>query len=169
MLTITMMIVTMQTKLHDPFSKPGFLIRRLQQLSVRIFLEETSAFDITPVQYGALEVISERPGIDQITLSQATDVDRTTIVRILDRLQAMGLMRKEPSQTDRRANLLFITPKGEELLDAAYAATEASQARLMSPLSQKEQAQFLALAAKLVLVHTAPDGDAKAAAEGSSR
>src|SRR5712692_205584 len=33
---------------------PGHLIRRSQQIAVAIFMEETKAFDLTPVQYATL-------------------------------------------------------------------------------------------------------------------
>ena len=45
----------------DPFSKPGHVIRRLQQYAVLIFHEETAGFDLTPTQYVTLQVVEHRP------------------------------------------------------------------------------------------------------------
>ena len=50
------------------YSRPGHLIRRLQQIAVAIFLEETAQFDITPVQYSALLAVRNHNGLDQTTL-----------------------------------------------------------------------------------------------------
>jgi len=49
---------------------PGHLIRRLHQHSTQSFVERTQAvgYDLTPVQYAALEAIYENPGSDQKTL-----------------------------------------------------------------------------------------------------
>ena len=44
---------------------PGHYIRRLQQIAVAIFLQETEATGITPVQYAALQMVCNQPGIDQ--------------------------------------------------------------------------------------------------------
>ena len=44
------------------YDKPGHLIRRLQQIAVAIFMDESKAFDITPVQYAALLAIDLHPG-----------------------------------------------------------------------------------------------------------
>ena len=45
---------------------PGFYIRRLQQIAVAIFLEETQDFGITPVQFAALTAIHREPGLDSL-------------------------------------------------------------------------------------------------------
>ncbi len=41
---------------------PGHHIRRLQQIAVAIFLQETEATGITPVQYAALQAVANTPG-----------------------------------------------------------------------------------------------------------
>jgi DNA-binding MarR family transcriptional regulator len=140
--------------MFDPFTTPGFLIRRLQQISVQIFQKATAAFDISTVQYGALQVIEHRPGIDQSSLAQATDTDRTTIVRVVDRLSDAGLIRKESSPEDRRSNRLRITADGEQLLRDVYEHAEASQRTLLSPLTQIERSEFLRHLQVLVLAHS---------------
>ena len=43
---------------------PGFHIRRLQQIAVAVFLEETQASGITPVQFAALTAVGRQQGID---------------------------------------------------------------------------------------------------------
>ena len=72
--------------------KPGYLIRRLQQMAVSIFLEETAKFEITPVQYAALAAVSAYPGIDQLRLANAIGFDRTTISGVIDRMEAKALL-----------------------------------------------------------------------------
>jgi DNA-binding MarR family transcriptional regulator len=139
--------------MFDPFTKPGFLIRRLQQISVRIFQEATAAFDVSTVQYGALQVIEHQPGIDQVTLAQATDTDRTTIVRVVDRLSEAGLISKQSNPDDRRSNRLRITAAGARLVRDVYEHAEASQQRLLSPLAPADRADFLRHLWVLVTTH----------------
>ena len=107
--------------LVDPFSKPGHVIRRLQQYAVLIFHEETAGFDLTPTQYVTLQVLEHRPGIDQVTLSELTAIDRSMTARIVDALAQRGLIDKRPAANDRRANSLFITAKARRLLAAIEA------------------------------------------------
>ena len=62
-------------ELHE---RPGFLIRRAQQIAVALFLEETGALGITNTQYGILLVLKNRPGIDQISVARLLGLDRST-------------------------------------------------------------------------------------------
>jgi DNA-binding MarR family transcriptional regulator len=139
--------------MFNPLTKPGFLIRRLQQVSVRLFQNAMGNIDLTSVQYVAMQVIQNRPGIDQVSLSQATDIDRTTIVRLLDRLRDQGRIEKVVNVADRRMNRLYLTETGAQLLAVVLERAEASQKELLSPLSEQERKTFMALAAKLVVAH----------------
>ena len=51
---------------HEIYGMPGHLIRRLHQISIAYFNERMSGMglDLTAVQYSALSVLAERPGID---------------------------------------------------------------------------------------------------------
>ena len=48
---------------------PGHQIRRLHQIAVAIFLQDTEAHGLTPVQYAAMQAIQASPLIDQRTLA----------------------------------------------------------------------------------------------------
>ena len=146
--------------LADPFAKPGHLIRRLQQYAVLMFHEETAGFDLTPTQYVTLQVVEHRPGIDQITLSEMTAIDRSMTARIVDALARRRLLDKRPATNDKRANSLFITAKARRLLAAIEASVDRSQARILAPLSPAQRRQFMRI------VKTLLDGYAKRRGKG---
>jgi hypothetical protein len=50
-------------------TRPGHLIRRLNQISQGLFQEEAGALGITSVQFAAMSIIRDVPGIDQVRLS----------------------------------------------------------------------------------------------------
>jgi DNA-binding MarR family transcriptional regulator len=133
--------------------KPGYLIRRLQQMAVSIFLEETIEFDMTPIQYAALAAVSVYPGIDQLRIANAIGVDRTTISGVIDRLEAKNLIVRKVSGTDRRANQVFATASGTRLLADMENATNRVQDKILAPLAVTEQALFLDCLNRLVLSH----------------
>jgi DNA-binding MarR family transcriptional regulator len=128
----------------------GHLIRRLQQQSTQIFQAQVQAagFDLTSVQFAALDAIAQQPGIDQATLAATISFDRATIGGVIERLESKGLVRREVSEHDRRARLLRLTIEGEQLLANSRPVVEALQAEILAPLSTKERAAFLALASK---------------------
>ena len=72
------------------YTAPGYLFRRMQQIAVALFIEECSAFDLTPVQYAALVTISTHPGIDATRLSAVIAFDRSTLGNVIERLEAKG-------------------------------------------------------------------------------
>lgn len=140
--------------MFDPLSKPGLLIRRLHQISVRIFESFTPNLGMSSVQFGVLEVIVDNPGIDQASLTQTADVDRTTGVRLVDRLADLGLVRREVCAEDRRVRRLYATPLAEPLINRTREDAEASQQELLSPLSAAERKEFMRMLRVLVSVHT---------------
>ena len=102
----------------------GHLIRRLHQQSTQVFQARMQAagFDLTSVQFAALDAIAEQPDIDQASLAVAISFDRATIGGVIDRLEQKGLVQRVVSAQDRRARQLSLTPDGEQLLAASRPA-----------------------------------------------
>ena len=128
----------------------GHLIRRLHQQSTQVFQAQTQAagFDMTSVQFAALDAVAQQPGIDQASLAATISFDRATIGGVIDRLESKGLVLRIVSAQDRRARQLHLTPDGAALLAASRPVVEALQGEILAPLSRSERATFLALAQK---------------------
>lgn len=132
---------------------PGHLIRRSHQISVGIFMEETTGFDVTPVQFAILNALIETPGADQITLAGRVALDAATSGSAIGRLEAKGWVRREADQLDKRRKLLWITPEGAQLAQQMKQAVNRVQTRIMSPLNATEREQLMSLLDKLVTGH----------------
>ena len=143
--------------------QPGHLIRRLQQIAVALFLEETQAHGITPVQYAALQAAQRQPGLDQRTLAGSVGLDTSTIAGVVDRLERRGLIERCTSPTDRRVRLLQVTAAGQALLDAVVPAMLKAQRRILAPLPAAQRPQFVAMLKTLV---EANNGLSRAPSEG---
>jgi MarR family transcriptional regulator, lower aerobic nicotinate degradation pathway regulator len=129
---------------------PGHLIRRLQQIAVAIFLQETETFGITPVQYAALQAVADAPGIDQRTLARTIGLDTSTIAGVIDRLEARALLRRNASAEDRRVRLLTVTADGADLLAALAPGVRRAQERMLAPLKKAERDEFMRMLRRLV-------------------
>ncbi len=129
---------------------PGHLIRRVQQIAVAHFLDETGDAGITPVQYGAMAAVKANPEIDQRSLATLIAFDTSTIGGVVDRLEARGWMQRNASPTDRRVRLLTLTREGEQTLQRVRPAMQRAQGRILAPLSEREQATLLKLLGKIV-------------------
>lgn len=137
------------------YSRPGHLIRRLNQISAGLFVEEAGSLGLTTVQFAALNMIKEVPNIDQASLSDMIAFDKTTIVKVLDKLVQKGLITRTRSATDRRTNHLDITPKGREVIARIQPMLDRSDARILAPLSAADQRKFMELLTQLVQVNNA--------------
>jgi len=133
--------------------KPGHLIRRLQQIALALFLEQTEAFDITPVQYSAMIAIGNHPGIDQTALCNIIAFDRSTIGDVVGRLERKRLIRRRNGSADRRTKSLYITPGGRKLLRAIEPAVQSTQRSILAPLKASERSAFMTMLKQLVHIN----------------
>jgi DNA-binding MarR family transcriptional regulator len=135
--------------MHD---MAGHLIRRLHQQSTQLFAQRTQAagFDLTSVQYAALDAIANQPGIDQARVAEIIGYDRATIGGVIERLDNKGWVRRVVSAQDRRSRELSLTAKGHKIYLALLPIVHDVQADILEPLSQAEQDRFIKLARQVV-------------------
>ena len=133
------------------YDLPGHLIRRLHQISVSAFSAETAAagFDLTPVQFAALSMLEENPGIDQATLAGLIAYDRVTIGGVISRLEARGLIERTICENDRRARTLRLTERGASVLRTIWPAVRRTQDVIVAGLTEEERTTFLSLMRKV--------------------
>ena len=137
------------------WSRPGFLLRRLNQIHYSLFFEECRAFNITPVQYGLLTALSARGPLDQTSLAEELGIDRTNVADVVRRLEGRGLVSREPHPEDRRAKLVSLTAKGRQLTQKMFPAMQRAQDRLVDTLSEPERARFMTTLERLIEANNA--------------
>lgn len=132
----------------DSLDMAGHLIRRLHQQSSQVFMQRTQAagFDLTSVQFAALDAIRAQPGTDQARVAEMIAYDRATIGGVIERLEQKGWIRRVVSERDRRARELSLTPEGERVLAALLPVVRALQDDILPSLKPADRARFLQLA-----------------------
>lgn len=145
----------------DLANLPGHRIRRLHQISVALFMEETQDYGITPVQFAALQAVADSPGLDQRTLARTIGFDTSTIGGVIDRLETRGLLARHADPDDRRVRLLELTSEGKKLLRDVTPAMLRAQQRMLEPLSLRQHDEFMRMMEMLLAAHQTPsrDGD----------
>lgn len=141
------------SKAFDFRHAPGHLIRRAHQVSWALFMQETSGFDVTPVQYAILNALLADPGEDQVTLARRVAFDPATFGSVIARLEGRGWVRREPDAADRRRKLLWVTPLGAEMAQKMRRAVGKVQQRILEPLAPAEREQLVRLLDRLVEGH----------------
>jgi DNA-binding MarR family transcriptional regulator len=127
----------------------GSLVRRAQQRHAAVWLSEVSS-EITSVQYAALEVLHEAPGVNQRQLGDQLDVDRSTIADLVARMVRNGLIERADDPVDKRSYVLFLTTAGKKQLAALRPRVEQVERILTARLTAGELAQLRRLLAALL-------------------
>jgi len=131
------------------WQRPGFLIRRLNQVHHAIFYEALKG-KVTPLQYGLLSVLNTQSGLDQTALTVELGADRTTLATTIELLEKRELLKRETHYSDKRRKVVSITLKGKRLLAKTEQQMHEAQLRLLAPLPLAEQQQFLQMMKVLV-------------------
>ena len=130
--------------------RPGFLIRRLHQIHVAIFLEECAGFGITPVQFSLMSVLVDHAPVDQASLAAEIGVDRTTVAGVLRRLESRGLVSRSGHRGDRRLKMCRLTAKGTQLVRRMEAAVRRAHDRTVAALDPTLRRHFIELLESIV-------------------
>lgn len=101
-------------------------------------------------EIGILSVIGLNPGVSQNDLAASVVLKKSAVTRIVQNLERRGLIRRDRSQADRRANCLTLTRDGAALVDSVRAATQAMQDDWFADVPPAEREVFFAVLNRLV-------------------
>lgn len=85
----------------------------------------------------------------QLELSRVVCVDKTTLISVLDRLEAHELIVRTVDPSDRRVRIPAITPTGQEVYAKFAVARDAAEARALDGVDQADRALLLSLLARI--------------------
>ncbi len=131
----------------------GFQLRMAQIALFRDFSQGLGGEDVTPGLFGVLVIIESNPDLKQSELARATQLDRSTVVTVIDNLERRGLVERRASVHDRRSNAISLTEAGTALLRKLKRQVNAHEKRLLQNFSPAERETFLALLQKVFPEH----------------
>lgn len=97
--------------------------------------------------YNALRIIrgAGQEGIATLCVRDRMIEEGSTITRLVDKLEAGGLIRRERGEPDRRQVLCHVTAKGRQLLDGLDPKVDAADVAVMEALGSGQQEQLIRL------------------------
>ena len=140
---------------------PGLLGYQLRHANLKVvggFAERIAPHNVTAAQFGLLVLVGANPGAAQTALARAFGSDRSVIVRLIDRLEAAGLVERRAKADDRRSNAILLTEKGAALLKRLEREVRAFEAAATACLSAEETETLLSL---LRRINAGGDGTAE--------
>ncbi len=132
-----------KSKSHDKVKKglpaldksPSHLLHRALQLALDIYADEQGEGGVTQRQYAVLAAVEAYEGLTQTDLVKITGIDRSTLADMAARMIAKGLLERQRSISDARANAVSLTDAGRLALAEAKPRMAAADNRLLRLLS----------------------------------
>src|ERR1700704_5330295 len=123
----------------------GQLFFRLWRASHTQVAEALESLGLTPALFGVLNVLGARAGAIQQEIGTAMAIDPSTMVSLIDQLEAAGLAERRPHPTDRRARAIAITPKGRRVLEKGRPMSQQVEDDVLRGLTAAERRQLITL------------------------
>jgi MarR family transcriptional regulator, lower aerobic nicotinate degradation pathway regulator len=123
----------------------GPLFFRLWRVSHKRTAEALESLGLTTALFALLNVLGTHEGAIQQELGAAMGIDPSTMVSLVDQLEAAGLAKRRPRPTDRRAREVVITRKGRRVLEQARQLAMQVEDDVLRGLSAAERRQVVAL------------------------
>jgi MarR family transcriptional regulator for hemolysin len=123
----------------------GFLLQDTSRLVRRRFVQlaRAASLPINRSEASVLLQVDHQQGINQATLAAALDIEPISLVRLLDRLAASGLVERRRLPGDRRVWTIWLTPESQPMLDRIRAITQKVREDAFASFSAVEQAALM--------------------------
>ena len=105
----------------------------------------------------------------QAQLAELSDLDKTTMVVTVDQLERDGLAERVPSAHDRRARIIKVTPKGEQVVATGQDIVDRVHGDVLGALPEEERAVFVSALTRLAGGHLATPADSPEGGQGVRR
>jgi DNA-binding MarR family transcriptional regulator len=140
----------------------GQLLHQVVLEMRRTIAARLAEHELTAMQWQPLWKLKIDPTTTAQQLARQMDVDAGAMTRMLDRLEAKGLIERVRSEADRRCIRLALTPAGEEVVQHVPFVLADVHNQFLRDFSEEEWRQLTGLLARLLANSPMPKTDAKA-------
>jgi MarR family transcriptional regulator for hemolysin len=106
-------------------------------LRTRFDQKARASHSMTRAQWIILSRLERQPGMSQNELAAICEVEPITVARLIDRLEARGLVERRNDPADRRIRRLHLLPAAKPILETIHRAREIMSARIVAGLDEK--------------------------------
>ncbi len=125
----------------------GYVLRRATQRHLALFSDAIP--EVTTTQFAVLARLAEEGPLSQNHLGRAVAMDAATVKGVVDRLRRMGLVASRADPGDKRRLTVALSDAGRALFEGRKTTALGVSDATLAPLTAEEQAQFMALLARL--------------------
>jgi DNA-binding MarR family transcriptional regulator len=129
----------------------GYNARRAALSVIEVFLERMAIYDLRPVDFSVLSLITHNPGITSRQLCSTLGILPPNLVGMINALEKRELIQRQPHPRDGRATGLHLTAKGQKLMRDAERTAAELEAEVAARLSASEARTLIRLLKKVYL------------------
>lgn len=127
----------------------GFLLNDAARLMRKDFERRTRALGLTRAQWQTLFHLARNEGCNQVTLADLLEVEPITLARVIDKLEACGLVERRADPNDRRARLLFLGERAHPLLEELRALGAETREIALAGIGEDERTLLMTLLTRM--------------------
>ncbi len=116
----------------------GYLLKHARERLSALSGEALEPLGVSGRELAVMTVLVHGEPPSQLEAAQRLAIDRTTMVALLDELEAKGLVERRADATDRRRNIVALTDRGQLTLVEGAQATDQAERRFLSSLSRAD-------------------------------
>ncbi len=128
---------------RQPEPSMGFLIADVARLMRRNFDRRAQQIGLSRAQWQVLAWLKRNEGISQAALADLLEMSPMTLVRLIDKLEAAGLVQRRPRPGDRRSYRLYLADHAHPLLDRLWEMGAETRRQAQAGISKADEALLL--------------------------
>lgn len=113
---------------------------RTYQAFERFSAAHVQSMGLTPAQFDVLATLGNTAGMNPKLLGEKTLITKGTLTGVVDRLQAKGLVQRQPDPSDGRGQIVQLTAAGQALFEQVFPAHGAHLGRAFARLDARQLA-----------------------------
>ena len=129
----------------------GYNARRAALAVIEVFLERMAVYDLRPVDFSVLSLITHNPGITSRQLCSTLSILPPNLVGMINALEKRELISRRPHPRDGRAMGLHLTPTGQNLVRDAEQTAAELESEVAGRLTATERKTLIRLLQKIYL------------------
>jgi len=128
---------------RQPEPSLGFLLADVARLMRRNFDRRAQQIGLSRAQWQVLAWLKRNEGISQAALADLLEMSPMTLVRLIDKLEAAGLVQRRPRPGDRRSYQLYLADHAHPLLDRLWEMGAETRRQAQAGISKADEALLL--------------------------
>lgn len=120
----------------------GYLLKHVQLQYNALVSAALAPLGVEVREWAALLCLDDDQSLSQAEVAHLLGIDRTTMVALVDELQAKGFVRRRPHDDDRRKNIVELTPAGRRIKQRAARLVDDTERRYLAGLRRADAEQL---------------------------